>query len=73
MTDKMKLNANEVRFKGRLPIEHPIEGEKDYVFVISGQRLEVLNHDNQDGTFDARFVVGISEVKVVDKEILKKL
>ena len=73
MVDKMKLNANEIRFKGRFPIEQPIEGEKDYVFVIKGQRLEVLNHDNQDGTFDARFVVGISEVKVVDEEAFKKL
>lgn len=61
----MELNTNEIRFRGRLEIPEPIEPEKDYVFVIKGQRIEVIHHDNNDGTYDARHVVGITDIKLV--------
>ena len=67
---EMSLNENEIRFKGRVPIDLREKGqilpEKDYFFLVKAQRIEVVHHDNQDGTFDKRYVMGIIDLRMVD-------
>ena len=65
LKNNMELNTNEIRFRGRFEIPESIDPEKDYIFIIKGQRIEVTHHDNNDGTYDARHVVGITEIKLV--------
>ena len=65
---KQELNENEVRFKGRFPIPTALSPMKDYTFLIKGQRVEVTRHDNDDGTYNDRFVVGIIDAQLITNE-----
>ena len=61
------LNEREIRFKGRLPINVEIERGKDYIFRVVGQRVERIDKENEDGTYDYRYVVGISNVEIIEE------
>jgi len=61
-----KLNEREIRFKGRLPIPIEIERGKDYVFRVTGQRVECVDFENEDGTYDLRYVIGINGVEIIE-------
>lgn len=65
---KLKLNEREIRFKGRFPIKDDLDPMKDYTFSVKGQRIETVKHDNDDGTFDIRYVVGINNVEIIEDE-----
>ena len=67
-TMELKLNEMEVRFKGRLPIGKSLDWGQDHNFKIKGQLIEMTHHDNQDGSYDRRYVLEINAIEIIGDE-----
>lgn len=60
---ELKLNENLIRFRGKHPMEKPLEMGKDVILKIKVNCDEIQKKDRQDGTMDKVFVCGILDVE----------